>query len=80
MAVNVHTFGTSNYSNDEIKKMILELFSFKVSIINRLMKSDTLKYHDLASCGHVGRTDSDLPWERTDKASLTKEVLEDYHK
>ncbi len=76
IAVNVDTFGTSNYSNEQIKDMVSELFSFKVSIIKRLMRSDTLKYQDLASYGHVGRTDLDLPWEQ----SVLVELIQNYLK
>ncbi len=34
-------------------------------------------YQDTAAYGHVGRTDIDLPWERTDKAVLLKDALKD---
>jgi S-adenosylmethionine synthetase len=27
-------------------------------------------YQDVAAYGHLGRTDLDLPWEKTDKAAL----------
>ena len=30
-------------------------------------------YKQTAAYGHMGRTDIDLPWERTDKASSLKE-------
>ena len=34
-------------------------------------------YKNVAAYGHFGRTDLDLPWERTDKAEmLKKEALE----
>ena len=36
---------------------------------------DLLKphYRKTAACGHFGRTDVGLPWERTDKAQILKE-------
>ena len=30
-------------------------------------------YRNVAAYGHFGRTDLDLPWERTDKAEILKE-------
>ncbi|MEL6164353.1 MAG: methionine adenosyltransferase, partial [Cyanobacteria bacterium J06628_3] len=30
-------------------------------------------YQDVAAYGHFGRTDLDLPWERTDKAQLLRQ-------
>jgi S-adenosylmethionine synthetase len=32
-------------------------------------------YQDVAAYGHFGRSDLDLPWERTDKAELLKQAL-----
>jgi len=32
-------------------------------------------YQDIAAYGHFGRTDLDLPWEHTDKATLLKEAF-----
>ena len=38
---------------------------------------DLLKphYRKTAAYGHFGRTDVDLPWERTDKAQILKKKL-----
>ena len=33
-------------------------------------------YQDVAAYGHFGRTDLDLPWERTDKAEIIKKQAE----
>jgi S-adenosylmethionine synthetase len=35
----------------------------------------TFKYEDLASYGHIGRLDIDLPWERLDKVDVLKQEL-----
>ena len=32
-------------------------------------------YRQVAAYGHMGRTDLDLPWERTDKAALLKAAV-----
>ncbi len=32
-------------------------------------------FQDVAAYGHFGRTDLDLPWEKTDKAQRLKESL-----
>lgn len=78
VAINVDTFGTSKYSNESIKYVLNMLFDFKPSAIKKAIIDDKVCFQDLASYGHVGRSDIDVPWERADKASLIKEVLASY--
>ena len=35
----------------------------------------TFKYQDLASYGHFGRPDLDLPWEKLDKVDIIKKLI-----
>lgn len=71
-SIYVDTFNTSKYSEEELIKMIYALFDLSVEgIINKL---DLLKpiYLPLATYGHFGRIDLNLPWEKTDMTDKIK--------
>lgn len=71
-SIYVDTFNTSKYSEEELIKMIYALFDLSVEgIINTL---DLLKpiYLPLATYGHFGRIDLNLPWEKTDMTDKVK--------
>lgn len=71
-SIYVDTFNTSKYSEEELIKMIYALFDLSVEgIINTL---DLLKpiYLPLATYGHFGRIDLNLPWEKTDMTDKIK--------
>ena len=71
-SIYIDTFNTSKYSEEELIKMIYALFDLSVEgIINTL---DLLKpiYLPLATYGHFGRIDLNLPWEKTDMVDKIK--------
>lgn len=71
-SIYVDTFNTSKYSEEKLIKMIYALFDLSVEgIINTL---DLLKpiYLPLATYGHFGRIDLNLPWEKTDMTDRIK--------
>lgn len=71
-SIYVDTFNTSKYSEEELIKMIYALFDLSVEgIINTL---DLLKpiYLPLATYGHFGRIDLNLPWEKTNMTDKIK--------
>lgn len=79
VSVMVETFGTGKISDDEIMTLIDKNFDLRpVAIINHfdlrnLPKKNNGKFYQLlAAYGHMGRTDIDVPWERTDKAEELK--------
>ncbi len=79
VSVMVETFGTGKISDDEIMKLIDKNFDLRpASIISQfdlrnLPKKNNGKFYQLlAAYGHMGRTDIDVPWERTDKAEDLK--------
>lgn len=68
VSVFVETFGTSKQDEETLAKLVLEKFDLRPdAIIERL---DLLRpiYKQVAAYGHFGRTDLDLPWEKTDAA------------
>jgi S-adenosylmethionine synthetase len=68
-SINVNTFNSEKVSKDLIQKTVEEKFDLRPkSIINMLDLKKPI-YLPTAAYGHFGRTDIDLSWERTDKAS-----------
>ncbi|MCL2164732.1 MAG: methionine adenosyltransferase [Oscillospiraceae bacterium] len=70
--IKVDTFGSGKLSENEIVKLIRENFDLRpAAIINDLDLRRPI-YRQIAAYGHFGRSDLDLPWEKTDKAELLK--------
>jgi S-adenosylmethionine synthetase len=67
LAVNVDSHGTGKLPDDRIRKAVLAVFDFRPRAI--IDQFDLLRpiYEPLSSYGHFGRTDLDLPWEKTDQ-------------
>lgn len=73
VSIQVETFGTSRVPEDEIARRIERAIDLRVAgIVRRFELRDLPKrdedgfYVKLASFGHVGRPDLELPWERLD--------------
>ncbi|WP_412031245.1 methionine adenosyltransferase [Metamycoplasma buccale] len=74
-SILIDTFGENKYSEDKIIKIINKVFDLSVEgIINTLDLKNT-KYFPLATYGHFGRNDIDLPWEKLDKVEEIKKFL-----
>lgn len=85
VSIFVDTFGTGKISDDDISNLIRANFDLRpVAIIkdfdlrNLPAKNGGKFYQKLASYGHLGRTDINVPWEKTDKADILKKSLESY--
>jgi S-adenosylmethionine synthetase len=73
VSVFVETFGTERIPRDQIIALIDEYFDLSpVGIISDLQLRRPI-YRQVAAYGHFGRSDLDLPWERTDRASQLAE-------
>ncbi len=72
VSVLVDTFGTAKVSEEKIQELIKKHFDLRPAGIIEML--DLLKphYRKTAAYGHFGRTDVDLPWERTDKADILR--------
>jgi len=68
ISVMVDTFGTGEYSDEEITVAIQKIFDLRPSAIIKHLNLELPIYCKTAAYGHMGRTDIDLSWERTDKA------------
>ncbi|MBO9542240.1 methionine adenosyltransferase [bacterium] len=74
-SVMVDCQGTNRIPEDEIEALVLKHFDLRPAGIIRALDLRRPIYRQTAAYGHFGRTDLDLPWERTDKAALLAEAL-----
>ncbi len=74
VSVMVDSFGTGKLSDDKLAALVRENFDLTpAGIINGLELRRPL-YRKVAAYGHFGRTDLDLPWEKTDKVDQLKKA------
>lgn len=75
VSVMVDTFGTGVKSNDEISKIVNEVFDLRPSaIIDRLELRKPI-YKNVAAYGHMGREDLGVSWEKTDMVDEIKKYM-----
>ncbi len=67
VSVRVDTFGTSEKSEEELIKIVLDNFDLTPSGIIEKLDLRRPIYKQTAAYGHFGRDDLDLPWEKVDK-------------
>jgi len=73
VSVLVETFGSERVPRDQIVALVDEFFDLSpVGIISDLQLRRPI-YKQVAAYGHFGRSDLDLPWERTDRAAQLAE-------
>ena len=72
VSVFVETFGTAKVSEDLIETLIGKHFDLTPAGIIRTLDLRRPIYKQTAAYGHFGRTDVDLPWEKTDKAAALR--------
>ncbi len=73
VSVRVDTFGTAKVSESIIEELVAKHFDLRPAAIIEKLDLRRPIYKQTASYGHFGRTDLDLPWEKTDKAELLKQ-------
>jgi len=72
LSVTIETFGTAKVSQEVITKLINKHFDLRPEAIIRSLDLRRPIYRQTATYGHFGRTDLDLPWEKTDKADILR--------
>lgn len=74
VSVMIDTFGTGIISDDTLSEIVTETFDLRPAAIIDSLDLRRPIYRQLAAYGHMGRTDLDLPWEKTDKAIELKQA------
>ncbi len=76
LSVSIETFGTGKVDSAVILELVNKHFDLRPGAIIQDFNLRRPIYRQTAVYGHFGRTDIDLPWEKTDKAEiLRKEAL-----
>ena len=82
VSILVETFGTGKIDDDRLLELVKEHFELRPAGIIHAFKLRHLSaekngrfYQDVAAYGHFGRSDLELPWEKTDKAEVLKAAL-----
>ncbi|MEK4284331.1 MULTISPECIES: methionine adenosyltransferase [Ureibacillus] len=73
VSISIDTFGTGKVSESKLVEWVKELFDLRPAGIIKMLDLRRPIYKQTAAYGHFGRTDIDLPWERTDVAQLLRE-------
>jgi S-adenosylmethionine synthetase len=73
LSVSVEAFGTEKVDIGVIDQLINKHFDLRPGAIIQQFDLRRPIYRQTAAYGHFGRTDLDLPWEKTDKAELLRE-------
>ena len=80
LSILVDSFGTGKISDEEIEKLVRKNFNLtpagiisKFDLRNLPSKNGGKFYQLIAAYGHMGRTDINVPWEKTDIALTLKE-------
>lgn len=74
VSVMVDTFGTGVIPDDTLSEIVEEAFDLRPAAIIDSLDLRRPIYRQVAAYGHMGRTDIDLPWEKTDKVEVLKEL------
>lgn len=73
LSLNVETFGTGKIDDDKIVELVKKHFDLRPAAIIKHLDLRKPIFEQTAAYGHFGRTDIDLPWERTDKAEALRQ-------
>ncbi|WP_230869725.1 methionine adenosyltransferase [Iocasia frigidifontis] len=72
VSIMVDTFGTGRIDNNKLDSLVKKVFDLRPEKIIEVLNLRQPIYKQVASYGHFGRADLDLPWERIDKAAVLK--------
>ena len=77
VSVMVDTFGTGKYDDEKIAEAVKKVFDLRPSAIIDTLDLRKPIYRQLSAYGHMGRTDLNVSWEKTDRVDALKKALED---
>ena len=74
VSVRVDTFGTGKIADEMIEDLVEAHFDLRPAGIIKTLDLRRPIYGQTAAYGHFGRSDLDLPWERTDRADVLRKA------
>ena len=75
VSVMVETFGTSQYTNEQLATAVNKVFDARPSSIIRSLDLLNTSYAPLSAYGHMGREELGVHWEKTDKTDALRAAL-----
>ncbi|MDN6641218.1 MAG: methionine adenosyltransferase [Tetragenococcus sp.] len=75
VSISIDTFGTGKVTQDTLIEAVRQNFDLRPAGIIEMLDLRRPIYKDTAAYGHFGRTDIDLPWEKTDKVKALQESI-----
>lgn len=75
LSIMVNTFGTGKKSDEEICKIVENVFDLRPSAIIERLDLRKPIYKQVAAYGHMGREDLNVPWEKLDMVNVIKKYL-----
>lgn len=77
ISISVDTFHTSSYSEEQLIKIINQVFDLRPTAIIDTLNLRRPIYRQVAAYGHFGREDIHVPWEQLNKVDEILQVVED---
>jgi S-adenosylmethionine synthetase len=74
LSVNLQTFGTGVVPDTDLADLVERSFDLRPGAIISGLDLRRPIYRPTAAYGHFGRSDLDLPWERTDRAAALRDA------
>ena len=74
-SIMVDTFGTGKIEDDKLVVIIREDFDLRPAAIIKMLNLRRPIYQQTAAYGHFGRTDIELPWEKTDRVEQLRKYM-----
>ncbi len=74
LAINLQTFGTGVLPDTALADLVERTFDLRPGAIIANLDLRRPIYRPTAAYGHFGRSDLDLPWERTDRAAALRDM------
>ena len=76
VSVNVDTFGTGTADDRAIAAAVQQVFDLRPAVLIRELDLRRPIYRKIAAYGHMGRTDLDLTWERTNRVEELRAAIQ----
>lgn len=76
VSISINTFNTSSVSEESLIEAVRKIFDLRPAGIIKMLDLKRPIYKQTAVYGHFGRTDVDLPWEKTDKVEELNNFLD----
>jgi S-adenosylmethionine synthetase len=74
VSVCINTFGTGVVSDEELERVVGEVFSFKPAAIIKQLNLLRPIYSKTTNYGHFGKNDPEITWEKTDKVEALRKA------